>query len=638
MNSTVDETLLAAHSAHFTSSFLPTFVTGLPGGILSMLTLMFVSPYMRDSLKFMFMGSLMESGRIVYGWLSERIWIRPHIRAHFYAGDPTYEWLMHFLMERKLWQKTRDFNITTRTSKHKWSVSTPDMLHPAVRWFSFFHRKNAGSMSICSEDRDISTDYVPQWADPHFLKWNGYWLDVTTTVGSTATYPGDSTVPDALHVTFFTSDTSVLPAFIQEARENYLRNHEESPHVIIHLPSTAPRYAVNHGQEWAVSKQKPLRPLNTVTLEEGVLENLVKDVRNFLHLEEWYNAQGIPHRRGYLLHGPPGTGKTSTIYALAGELGLEIYSCSLSGIDDDFLQRLAASIPRKSIFLIEDIDCAFPSREDQDDGDAQAMAFGQGIWPPPDNATSVTMSGLLNVLDGVGSDEGRIFFATTNYPQRLDPALSRPGRIDRQIGYSHASVHQLKASWDHFYPPDSYTPVDPSDKLILLEKVPDLVTVFTTTTKSRKAAIASTPAEGTEETAPPAPPPPPPPRPVVGYFQPLFNPPVPLTVPLPTLTDRFISLVPAATFSTAELQGYLLLYKFDPEGAADNAAEWIEEQLAERKEREEEVERKKVKKEQRRKEAKQKELEWEREWKEEKKTTEAEEDIGGVIGWLTNFI
>lgn len=75
---------------------------------------------------------------------------------------------------------------------------------------------------------------------------------------------------------------------------------------------------------------KKKRPLESLILPDGVLDSILQDAREFIEMEEWYLDAGIPHRRGYLLHGPPGTGKSSTIYAVAGELGMEIYSISLA--------------------------------------------------------------------------------------------------------------------------------------------------------------------------------------------------------------------------------------------------------------------------------------------------------------------
>jgi chaperone BCS1 len=103
----------------------------------------------------------------------------------------------------------------------------------------------------------------------------------------------------------------------------------------------------HRGLVWNNVKKKAHRPLESIILEAGVLDSIIQDAREFISMEQWYADAGIPHRRGYLLHGPPGTGKSmfilssptfrclfsslgSTIYALAGELGMEIYSVSLA--------------------------------------------------------------------------------------------------------------------------------------------------------------------------------------------------------------------------------------------------------------------------------------------------------------------
>lgn len=90
-------------------------------------------------------------------------------------------------------------------------------------------------------------------------------------------------------------------------------------------------------------------------------------------------------------------------------------------MDDSVLQRAVAAIPKDSIFLIEDIDCAFPSRDDADDTlvnptfmPYQGMVM-PGMTPGKTRKSNVTLSGLLNVLDGVGSEEGKLFFATVRY-------------------------------------------------------------------------------------------------------------------------------------------------------------------------------------------------------------------------------
>lgn len=141
----------------------------------------------------------------------------------------------------------------------------------------------------------------------------------------------------------------------------------------------------------------------------------------------WYKNKGVPYRRGYLLYGPPGTGKTSFTQAIAGELKLNICYLNLSGgnLCDDGLNRALNDAPADSIILLEDIDGIFIQREE--------------VQGNKRRRRRVTFSGLLNALDGVRSQEGRILFMTTNHKEKLDPALLRPGRCDFHVKLDNAS-------------------------------------------------------------------------------------------------------------------------------------------------------------------------------------------------------
>lgn len=191
---------------------------------------------------------------------------------------------------------------------------------------------------------------------------------------------------------------------------------------------------------WEQSGQpKRRRPFDSVVLEKGLSEKILADVREFLSARTWYLDRGIPYRRGYLLHGPPGTGKTSFVQALAGKLDYNIAMLSLSqrGLTDDLLNHLLLNVPPKTIVLLEDADAAFSNRR-QRDSDGYTGA-------------NVTYSGLLNALDGVASAEERIIFMTTNHIERLDDALIRPGRIDMTVHLGNATEWQIAELWDRFY-------------------------------------------------------------------------------------------------------------------------------------------------------------------------------------------
>ena len=182
------------------------------------------------------------------------------------------------------------------------------------------------------------------------------------------------------------------------------------------------------------------RPIESVILDKGVKERIVGDIKDFLGSSKWYYDRGIPYRRGYLLHGPPGSGKSSFVQALAGELDYNIAMLNLSerGLTDDRLNYLLSIIPKRTLVLLEDADAAFGNRRTQSDADGYRGA-------------NVTFSGLLNAMDGVASAEERILFLTTNHIGRLDSALIRPGRVDMTIHLGQATRWQAGKLWDRFY-------------------------------------------------------------------------------------------------------------------------------------------------------------------------------------------
>ncbi|KAK1409617.1 hypothetical protein QVD17_36144 [Tagetes erecta] len=178
----------------------------------------------------------------------------------------------------------------------------------------------------------------------------------------------------------------------------------------------------------------------TVAMDAGVKEMVMKDLDTFLEREEYYRRVGKAWKRGYLLYGPPGTGKSSLIAAMANYLKFDIYDLELTSIKSNSeLRRLLVATANRSILVVEDIDCSVelhdrvcvePSkaaaRKNQRRGKEQSM---------------VTLSGFLNFIDGLWSSCGdeRIIIFTTNRKDKLDPALIRPGRMDVHIHMSYCT-------------------------------------------------------------------------------------------------------------------------------------------------------------------------------------------------------
>ncbi len=200
--------------------------------------------------------------------------------------------------------------------------------------------------------------------------------------------------------------------------------------------SVWPRLYTLNQYGWSYGMRIRPRPLSTVVLKGDAGERLVADARRFFARETWYAERAVPWRRGYLLYGPTGTGKTSLIRAAASELGLDLALVDLSKrwMDDGELRDALATAPRKAAIVLEDIDAAFKGRER---GEA---------------ALGLTFSGLLNALDGLAAQEGRIVFMTTNRKEMLDPALVRPGRADLHLRIGYAGPAEAAALYARFFP------------------------------------------------------------------------------------------------------------------------------------------------------------------------------------------
>ncbi|KAI9691364.1 MAG: hypothetical protein M1820_009701 [Bogoriella megaspora] len=205
-------------------------------------------------------------------------------------------------------------------------------------------------------------------------------------------------------------------------------------------------YSVDGHQQWKKALTQRSRALESVTLEGSKKERLVAGVERFLRPEErdYYINLGIPYRRGYLFYGHPGTGKSSFAIALAGHFNLDIYVLSFSSgrMSEDAVQTLFATLPQRCIALIEDIDSIGVRREAQGNNkqtQPEANGVPQGRQRAQISYPAITLSGLLNAIDGAVAKEGRILIMTTNTPDDLDSALIRPGRVDERVHFGNAS-------------------------------------------------------------------------------------------------------------------------------------------------------------------------------------------------------
>jgi len=363
----------------------------------------------------------------------------------------------------------------------------------------------------------------------------------------------------------------------------FLNKDKERTLTIIRRP-----YTGGYGSRltWSRLTSKPRRALDTVILDATKKDQVLADVEEYMDeaTMTFYANHGIPYRRGYLFHGPPGVGKTSFALALASKFNLDVYNLTLldQELTDSDLISLLNQLPGRSLLLLEDIDTAGLNRKGKTTSSRRSGGRRRGLpegvvgsgsrnksstADDPDldsddesgtTTSRVTLSGLLNAIDGVAAPEGHILVMTTNRPFQLDDALVRAGRISVRVEFKNASKRQAEEIFLRMYVdlPSTSPPWDEKSDDNSKEPATEGGTV-------KEIAPTTAPAASDEDST---------------------------TAHLRILAKKFADMIPDYDFSPADLQDFLLIHKKEAERAVEALPIWMKQTYEERQKKEDDIE------------------------------------------------
>lgn len=478
--------------------------------------------------------------------------------AEIRHDDEVYTYLMHWLSQQPFTNRTTHFVAGTKISS-------------SSRYYDSDDEDEWGEVDEIDDGGNVIVDFDEYWAKAtardkhkrlrftpsdgtHYFWFNGRplaFIRVKEENQNSGGFYGIGKQLERLYISCLGRDPSVLKELLLEAQRSYVA--KDNNNTVIYRGQKSGGYT-----EWSRCMARAPRALSTVVLDQEQKQSFISDIKEYLHprTRRWYSNRGIPYRRGYLLHGPPGTGKTSLCFAASGLLSLQLYLLNLSSknLDEDELMSLFQELPRRCIVLLEDVDCAGMSQKRSTDP-ATSSATPEGQNKPGsqdgDNKTSgpaaglekqgVSLSGLLNVIDGVAACEGRILVMTTNHPEKLDPALVRPGRIDMSIAFRYSTAADIKELFTAIY-----STLEGDLRASNAERLAPKLQKKLHEKTEKGPAVTHILGKFTGEQ--------------VGVW-----------------AEEFAAKVPEGEFTPAEIQGYLLNYKTDPEGAIEGVEKWIEE-------------------------------------------------------------
>lgn len=299
-------------------------------------------------------------------------------------------------------------------------------------------QKRYHAYTVDSNKRSDTAPYIPKvilapYSGTYLFRYMKKWMLLHSDKNEPSMEKGAFFIYEKVTISYFGISKKYINRLLEELCERY---EEDSKRV-------ARIYTAAHdGDYWNNSGEIIPRPIESVITRGDIVQTVKHKIEVFKESEETYLQRGVPYHYGLLFTGPPGTGKTSTSYVLASHFNMNVYYMSMSDTltDGDFLS-LMSNVGSNSLVMLEDIDTLFSEGREMKEG------------------MRVTFSSLLNAIDGFCAKHGTILIMTTNHPEKLDAALTRPGRVDYEIEFAYCDHEQLRRMFLKFFP-DQYSLAD----------------------------------------------------------------------------------------------------------------------------------------------------------------------------------
>ena len=396
------------------------------------------------------------------------------------------------LTDNKVKKKTASITVTI-------NVNSPESILGQSLLDYITNNKNTTHVSFIRENFILNQKDVITIDDEIFARMTQSTSVDQGGLGSTSTNNGSgagasggqSSIVQVIEIYSFTKTTDELRAFLENIKQKYtinVKNKLGNKRYYFNMHPLQVPMDIDKRKD--LSRLPPnfafiMKHFQTNRKFSNLFGEDIDAIRNrvnfFVKNRKWYDEKGIPYTLGLLLSGSPGTGKTSTIKCLANETNRHICNVNLNNdmtktqlenlFFNENIQVMNPStgqietycIPLdQRIYVLEDVDCQGDIvmeralKNETKDGQNEEAPKGGGsidrkVLEHYEDKHKVDLSFLLNLLDGVLENPGRIVIMTSNYPDMLDSALIRPGRIDVIAKFRNCSNKTVKEMIEFFY-------------------------------------------------------------------------------------------------------------------------------------------------------------------------------------------